>query len=237
MSDVAGSFVVTRHSMTMPTRALSVGIAVILSIAALYFWQLPHGAIEATQRFALVVIPILIASFLGGGTVYDVIRGRRPVLEVDRKGIWVRGMPRLAWSDVADVRTEEIVYFVGLQKSSGTSLNVAGLEIELGRGSVTPLQEAVNNGDVSVRRRLGIVPRHPWIVPETGATSGITAWVERKDAETAARIGRTPIEHAPFGLYDRDMDAIFEDVVAEIRRFHEVRELSDLEGVTRPPAR
>ena len=32
------------------------------------------------------------------------------------------------------------------------------------------------------------------------------------------------------------MDAIFEDVVAEIRKFHEVGALSDLEGTSRPPA-
>jgi hypothetical protein len=235
MTDVNEPYIVTRRSMSTATRGVCLGIVVILALAVLFFWQLPADRIDGTQRLAFVVIPSLLAVAFGGGTVVDVIRGRQRLLEADRDGIWVRGMPRLAWPDVADVRTEEIVSFNGLRTSSGTSLGVGGFEIELGKGGVTPLQEAVNDGEVSARWRLGIVPRDASIVPVEGPLSGASAWAERKSAEAAAQIGRTPIEQAPFGLYATEMDAIFEDVVAGIRRFHEVGALSDLEGISRPP--
>lgn len=236
MSDVTPSFVVTRRAMSTNSRAACVGIAVILAIVVLWIWQLPHGAIGGMQRLAFVVIPALIALAFGGGAVYDVIRGRQTILEVDRDGIWVKGMPRrLAWSDVADIRTEEIVSFNALRNASGTSLEVGGFEVELGQGSVTPLEEAVSRGEVSARHRLGIVPRDPSLVPDRGALGGISAWAERKSAEAAEKIGRTAIEQAPFGLWSTEMDAIFEDVVEGIRRFHEVGSISDLEGISRPP--
>jgi len=234
MSDDTGSYVVTRRAMSTTTRGVCLAIAVILLVFVVFMWQLPHGAIDFAQRLAFVVIPFVLALVFGGGTVVDFVRGRRAVLEVDSGGIWIRGMPRLAWADVADVRTEEIVSFNGLRTSSGTSLGVGGFEIELGKGGVTPLQEAVNDGEVSARWRLGIVPRDTSILPDEGPLSGASAWAERKSAEAAAQIGRTPIEQAPFGLYATEMDAIFEDVVAEIRKFHEVGALSDLAGINRP---
>ena len=235
MSDVDEPLVVTRRAMSPVMRGVCLGITVILALVALFFWQLPAGKIDFLTRLAFVVVPLVLAAVLGGGTVIDVIRARQRLLEADRNGIWVRGMPRLAWEDVADVRTEEIVSFNSLRTSSGTSLDLAGFEVEVGEGGVIPLQEAVNSGGVSVQWRLGIIPRDASLVPDTGALSGFSAYVGRKSAEAAERLGRTPIERAPFGLYATEMDAIFEDVVAGIRRFHEVRALSDLEGISRPP--
>jgi hypothetical protein len=236
MSEDTGAYVVTRRAMSTTTRGVSLGIAVILLIVVLYFWQLPNGAIDFSQRLAFVVIPFLLALAFGGGAVLDFIRGRRAVLEVDPRGIWVRGMPRLAWADVADVRTEEIFAFNSLRTSSGASIGVAGFEVELGQGGVTPLEKAVAAGEASTRMRLGVVPRDPTLAPEPGALSGVSAYVDSKSEEAAARVGRTPIEKAPFGLWETEMDAIFEDVVIEIRKFHEVGERSDLAGIKRPPA-
>jgi hypothetical protein len=235
MSDVAGSIVVTRRSLSTADRGLLSGIAIILAIVALWFWQLPADRIDVTTRLGLVVVLSLLALAFGGGAVYDVIRGRQRLLEADRDGIWVKGMPRLAWSEVADIRTEEIVSFNALRNASGTSLEVGGFEIELGKGSVIPLQEAVNAGQAPIRHRLGIVPRDPALMPDGGVVGGMNAWAERHSAEAAEQIGREAIELAPFGIYATEMDAIFEEVVEGIRRFHEVGALSDLEGISRPP--
>jgi hypothetical protein len=221
--------------MSTTTRGLSLGIAIILLIAALFFWQLPNGAIDATQRLGFVGIPILLAIAFGGGTVYDVIRGRQSLLEADANGIWIKGMPRLSWSEVADIRTEEIVGFNGLRTSSGSALEVGGFEIELGQGGVRPLEKALADHEVFARNRLGIVPMDQSLIPASGAFGGLSGYVEDKNQEAAARIGRKPIERAPFGLWETEMDAFFEDVVAGIRRFHDVGALSDLAGVTRPP--
>jgi hypothetical protein len=223
--------------MSTPVRGMALGVAVILFIAALWVWQRPYGSVGLEQRLAFVVIPLLLALALAGGVVYDIIRGRRTLLEADSKGIWVKGMPRLAWSEVADVRTEEIVSFNALRNASRATLEIGSFEIELGKGSVTPLQEAMQAGEVPVRRRLGIIPRDPALVPAQGVVGGMEAWAERHSAEAAEQIGRQAIELAPFGLYDSEMDADFEDVVAEIRKFHEVGALSDLEGISRPPGR
>jgi hypothetical protein len=89
---------------------------------------------------------------------------------------------------------------------------------------------------VSTRRRLGVVPRDESLIPDQDALGAINSWADSKDEETAELIGRHAIEHAPFGLDSREMDAIFEDVVAEIGKFHEVGALSDLEGISRPAA-
>jgi hypothetical protein len=237
MTDVAAPFTVARRVMSTPNRAIAVGVAIILGIAFMWFLGLGASRIDGFTRLGFMFVLVLMMLGFGGGVVLDVIRGRQGLLEVDSSGIRIKGMPRLNWPEVAEVRTEESVAFNGLQTESGTSVGVGGLELEVGKGGVRSLEEAFAAGDVSVRRRLGIVPRDSSIVPPPGLFSGFSGYVERKNRETAARIGRVPIGRAPFGIYETEMDAHLEDVVAAIRRFHEVGELSDLKDLAKPTVR
>jgi len=233
MSDGNASFVVTRKTMSAPQRAVAAGVAIILVLAIMWFLGPGAVRVEGVTRVGFIFVMGLLMVGFGGGLLLDLIRGRETVLEVNATGMRIKGMPLLSWSEIESVRTEEIVPFNGLQTKSDTSVGVSGFEIELGKGGVRPLEDAVSEGEAGIRRRLGVVPRDPSLIPGRGPFSFFGEYVERKNRETAAMIGRTPIERAPFGLFESEMDAPLEEVAAEIRRYHEVEELSDVKPRTR----
>jgi hypothetical protein len=129
---------------------------------------------------------------LGSGSIAALARASDTrLIEVGREGIWLPGMGRLPWSEVAEVRLE-------------TTRGAGGSE-----------------APVTARfRRLGVVPHDPAIRPEAASrlaallTGGYDAFLRRVAPDLRVG-GETP---APFGVMEAEIPDRFEELLAEVRR-------------------
>jgi hypothetical protein len=226
-------FVVERRRGSFFMRTLVVPVSTVVLASGCYFFLVVPG-MDGLTRIGFVFVSGLLTLAFGGGFVWDLVHGNRPVLEVDRTGIRIMGAPRLDWSQVSEVRAEEEVSFSSAETESGSSLEIGGVELQIGKGGVTALDEALASGAATVSHRLGIVPRDPAIGGSGGPLGWISRAAESRRHQTAERLGRQAIDLAPIGIYERHMLAEFAEVVAGVRRFHPVVEVSDLKPQDRP---
>lgn len=204
--------------------AMIIGFAIV----AVLVWRATN--VESLTRWFFLIglavaIPILLIA-----EIYEFRRGGGPALEADATGIRISGMARLAWSDIAEVRSEEFVGFGGggSDHDEVNSIQVGGLTIEGGQPPPRTLAEAVDTGSLRVYRRLGIVPADP-VLAAKGEMTGALKRINNKMRQVSlSRYGVTPIDFAPFGVMDYELRAPFGEVVARVSAFHPVTTVSDL---------
>lgn len=146
---------------------------------------------------------------LGSGSVAALARGSDArVIEIGPGDVWLPGMGRLPWSEVAEVRLEAI-------RGVGAS-----------RAPVTARM-----------RRLGFVPRDPTIRPDTATrvasllTGGYVRFLQR--LAPGARVGGE--ETAPFGVMELEIPDRFEELLAEVRRHVTVVDAEERRARERAP--
>jgi hypothetical protein len=214
-------------------------LPVITVVFGAVFLLLLWVVVTGRSTLGSALAPLALTGILAAATAAILVSERRraasgPSLEVDARGIRVAGMPRLAWPDVREVRAESIVGFGGGDHDaddSGTTLSIGGLEIPLDRNTAEHRIGVgePDTGQAKVYRRLGIVPRDPLLVRRASGISGALGGVVGGLREMSLqRMGGRAIELAPFGVYDYELDAPFDEVVARVRDFHEVVEISEL---------
>jgi hypothetical protein len=212
-------------------------MAIVFGAGFLFFvWWVLSGRSTFSQSLPFLAITGIVGAVAVLAWVSERRRGGSGAsLEVDARGIRVAGMPWLAWSDVAEVRAEEVVGFGGGdhddEEGSSTTLTIGGFEIPLDRetaerriGMARP-----DTGEAKVYHRLGIVPRDPSLAQSRSGIAGSLAGLAAQMRNMSVRgLGGEAIELAPFGVYDYELNAPFADVVARVRDFHDVVEASDL---------
>lgn len=179
------------------------GAAFLLAIV------LSGGAGSALDALTLLFMVAGFAFFglLLASGAYVALRGglSRTALAVGPQGIWMPGLERLAWDDIAEVRLESYVAPVG-----GENATAAG----------RPL--------TANYRRLGIVPRDSSIAARRPGVERMGWGLMRAYYRFAAPlVRRQPIEFAPFGVSDLDLAVPLELVVDAIRPYHAVVGVSD----------
>jgi hypothetical protein len=171
------------------------------------------GSVALAADFMARVAGGLLFGFFGlllaAGAIVAVREGiDSRLIEVDPTGVWIRGMGRLPWSAIAEVRLESM-RGVG----SGDAPVSAGY------------------------RRLGFVPRDPSIRPDAATslgwslTRGFFAMFRRMVPKT--RFGFD--NPAPFGVMDLDAGAAFEPLLAAVRRQVEVVDADERRARERAP--
>jgi hypothetical protein len=172
-------------------------------------WSLTHAA-DLEWLFFGGLAAFLGSLFLLIG-VNQVSKGLgRRMLEVGPDGIWLRGLGRLPWSDVGEVRLEEA--------HRVPAVAVAGAEADgrrTGEGTVTRVVDPTYT-------RVGIVPgdpelasRDPW-----GLLGTVTAAMRGAVASMRpAADGPDPVAPAPYGIASYEIEQPLEQVVASLRRF------------------
>jgi hypothetical protein len=213
---------------------LPVMTVVFGGVFLLVLWLVATG--RSTMDSPLLVVALTGVLF-GATAAILVSEARRASsrysLEVDARGIRVAGMPWLAWSDVAEVRSEAVIGFGGgdHDDDEGTTLSIGGLEIPLDRDTAQRRMDVgePDTGQAKLYHRIGIVPRDPAMIPApSGLARSLGGVVGGLRDMSLRRMGGETIELAPFGVYDYELGAPFDDVVAGVRRFHEVVEASEL---------
>ena len=176
-------------------QAAESGCGLIAGIAFLGMAVLAGSGILSSEPMFRIVGAVGFGFFgllLGAGSIAALARGSDSrLIEVGPDGLWLPGMGRLRWPEIAEVR----------------------LEVTRGVGS--------SRAPVTARfRRLGVVPRDPAIRPAWAARlaslliGGYYGFVARLAPD--ARIGgATP---APFGVMEVEIPDRFEELLAEVRR-------------------
>lgn len=176
-------------------QAAESGCGVIAAIAFLGMAVLAGSGILAPDPMIRIFGAVGFGFFgllLGSGSIAALARGSDTrLLEIGSDGVWLPGMGRLPWSEVAEVRLE-------------TSRGVGG--------SRAPMTARI--------RRLGLVPRDPTIRPDMASrvaslmTGGYYSMLRRLAPDLRVG-GEAP---APFGVMEAEIPDRFEELLTEVRR-------------------
>jgi hypothetical protein len=119
--------------------------------------------------------------------------------EVGPDGIWLLGLGRVAWADLAEIRVEAPPARVSSESGEGASAPTA-----------------------SAQARLGVVPRDPALAARRpdrlGRTLGRAFFGFLNTVQPRARLV-TESDQAPFGVTAAELDQPFEELLASARRF------------------
>jgi hypothetical protein len=148
------------------------------------------------------------------------------VAEVGPDGVWTADLGRISWAGVAEVRLESM-------RGAGPTRRASGLRIR-GAGLETVPRDV---GTAMTYHRLGIVPRDPALT--TRAPGGFarrlsSGFISLTNAIRSDASLTEPGEVAPFGINAYEIEQPFEDLVASVRRFIGVAEVSVATSVVMP---
>jgi hypothetical protein len=160
----------------------------------------PLGRLVAIAGFGL--FGLLMATAVPNG----IRRGlNRTILEVGPDGLWTPEMGRLAWSEIADVRIEQVRGFAG--------------------GDHDPDDFPREQIPMTTYTRLGIVPTDPNRTARERRRLGwrITDWMGRVSRSVNPSSPPQDLSVlAPFGVYAYEVDGPLGDVVEAIRPYRAV---------------
>jgi hypothetical protein len=168
--------------------------------ASAFLLTVAVGAQSLFDSLPLLLMVVVFGFFgllMAAGAI-AALRGARTrtAIAVGPDGIWLPQLGHLGWSDVAEVRLES---FAGPAGGDDAAPRTA------------------------TYRRLGIVPKDPTLAARRTASERLGWGLASAYYRFAApRIGRRPIDFAPFGVSDDDLAAPLDVLVETIRPYHAV---------------
>ena len=194
--DVRRIDVFTRSPISAAGGPLALGFGIAFLVLAMF------GITQAANMPSLLMLT-LFGSVIGLGLIAGGITALRrgfglKLAEVGPDGLWLLGLGRLAWTELAEVRIEE-------PNRSGRS----------GDGSA-------QGGTRSTSTRLGVVPRDPALLARRpdrlGRALGRTFFGFLNVMQSETRLV-TESDQSPYGIAVSELDQSFDALLASVGRF------------------